>query len=215
MWSHLAYAVTHVTSAHTCHMWSYLSPVVTPIIFGHMCHTTLMKERNQSFQGWPKSEFVDYEDETRPTYRPARPQVKMRKCPPGTCSAITSNVKFGTKILHWQCFKCIILQEVNFFKEIHALHDIQISIIYDYPWFPNIQISKYPSCQNIHHLWISIMSEYHVQMSMSEYPSCPKIRNVGISMMSEYPSCPNIHYVRISNDVRVSLKMISLDKTRW
>ena len=61
------------TCGLTCYMWSDLSPVT----FGHMCHTTLIWVRNKCFQCRPKSEFVDYDDdETRPMYRPARPQVK-------------------------------------------------------------------------------------------------------------------------------------------
>ena len=62
-----------------CHMWSHLSHVVglAPVTFCHMCHTTLIWVKNQCFQCWPKSEFIDWQ--TRPTYRPARPQVKTNK----------------------------------------------------------------------------------------------------------------------------------------
>ena len=74
--------VTLVTCGHTFHMWSQLSQVVTLVTCGLMCHiwshfshVVTLVTRNQCFQCWPKSEFVDY-DETRPTYRPARPQVK-------------------------------------------------------------------------------------------------------------------------------------------
>ena len=69
----LTQLVTFITSGHTCHMcqmWSHLSLVVTPVT----C-VTLLSEKPMFLMLTKK--FVDYDNETRPTYRPARPQVKI------------------------------------------------------------------------------------------------------------------------------------------
>ena len=77
--SHVSNMVTLVTCGHTCHMWSPLSNVVTLVKCGHtchMCHTT--KWETNVFNADQKASSLT-DDETRPTYRPARPQVKMEK----------------------------------------------------------------------------------------------------------------------------------------
>ena len=76
----------------------------------------------------------------------------MRKCPPGTCSANASNVKFGNISLHWRGFKCII-----FWKNIH---DILLSMISKYKW-----------CSNIHYLRITMMTEYPRCLNISVRPN--------------------------------------------
>ena len=78
-------------------------------------------------------------------------QVKMRKCPPGTCSANASNVNFGNTTLHWQCFKS------NIFQAFQVSQDIYVHL--EYPWYPSM-MSRYSWCPNIHDFWISMMSEY-------------------------------------------------------
>ena len=82
---------------------------------------------------------------------------KMRKCPPGTCSANALNVKFGNISLNWQCLKCIFIREAK------------IWMIFEYPWCPNIW------CSNIHDAQISMMSKY---------PRCPNIHDIWLSMIS-------------------------------
>ena len=69
---------------HTCRMWSYLSHVVTLFTCSHMCHIwsrlshmVTLVTKNQYFNCWPKSAFVVLLLWTRPTYRPAWPQVKL------------------------------------------------------------------------------------------------------------------------------------------
>ena len=60
--------ITLVTCGHTCHMWSHLSHVVTLVKCGHSYHKTaifLLLKKVSSFLM-----------KTRPTYRPARPQIK-------------------------------------------------------------------------------------------------------------------------------------------
>ena len=93
--------VTLVTCGHTFHMWSQLSQVVTLVTCGLMCHiwshfshVVTLVTRNQCFQCWPKSEFVDYDGETRPTYRPARPQVKT--CYKSSCLISRQMVQPGS-----------------------------------------------------------------------------------------------------------------------
>ena len=77
-WSHLSQVVKLVTcvkSGHAGHMWSHLSHVVTLFICGHITggHTCHIQK---------VSSLTDDDDETRLTYRPARPQVKI----PVSCS---------------------------------------------------------------------------------------------------------------------------------
>ena len=90
MWSYLSYVVILVTCGHTCHMWSNLSHVVT---CGHTCHPS-----SHCHMWWHKVTLVTYDHtchkksifqqltkkcircltrRTRPTYRPAWPQVKI------------------------------------------------------------------------------------------------------------------------------------------
>ena len=75
MWSHLSHVVTLVTlvtyghTCHNCHMWSHLSHVVTLVTYGHICH------KKSIFQLLTKK-CIRCLKKTRPTYRPAWPQVK-------------------------------------------------------------------------------------------------------------------------------------------
>ena len=75
-------AGTIVTCGHICHRWSHLSHLVTLVTCVkcghtcHMCHTT--KWETNVFNADQKASSST-DDETRPTYRPARPQVKMEK----------------------------------------------------------------------------------------------------------------------------------------
>ena len=69
MWSHLSHVVTLVTYGHTWHMWSHLSHVVTLVTCGHTCH------KKSRFQRLTKK-CIRCLTWTRPTYRPAWPQVK-------------------------------------------------------------------------------------------------------------------------------------------
>ena len=75
MWSHLSNVVTIVTCGHTSHMWSQLSHVVTHVTYSHTCQmwSNFSQETNVSTADKKVSSF---HDETRPTYRPARTQVK-------------------------------------------------------------------------------------------------------------------------------------------
>ena len=76
MWSYLSHVVTLVLCGHTCHIWSHLSQLVTLVTCGHTCHmwSHLLCETNVSTADQKVSSFGD---ETRPTYRPAWPQVKI------------------------------------------------------------------------------------------------------------------------------------------
>ena len=77
MQSHLSHAVTLVTCGHTSHMWSQLSHVVTHVTYSHTCQMwpNFSQETNVSTAD-KKVSSLSHDDETRPTYRPARTQVK-------------------------------------------------------------------------------------------------------------------------------------------
>ena len=81
MWSHLSHVVTIVTCGHICHMWSHLSNVVTIVTCGHTSHmwSNFSQETNVSTADQKVSSLSpkDDDDETRPTCRPARTQVKI------------------------------------------------------------------------------------------------------------------------------------------
>ena len=79
MWSHLLHVVTFVKCGHNCHMWSQLSHVVTHVTYSHTCQMwpNFSQETNVSTADKKVSSLShDDDDETRPTYRPARTQVK-------------------------------------------------------------------------------------------------------------------------------------------
>ena len=78
LWSQLLHMVTIVTCGHNCHMWSQLSHVVTHVTYSHTCQMwpNFSQETNVSTAD-KKVSSLSHDDETRPTYRPARTQVKM------------------------------------------------------------------------------------------------------------------------------------------
>ena len=78
MWSYLSHVVTLVTCGHTCHMWSNLSHVVTcGHIRSHLSHMITLVTRNQYFIQQLTKKCIRFLTRTRPTYRPAWPQVKI------------------------------------------------------------------------------------------------------------------------------------------
>ena len=78
MWSHLSHVVTLVTCGHTCHMWSHLSNVITSVTCSQTCHMWSNFSKETNVRTADKKVSSLYEAETRPTYRPARTQVKKQ-----------------------------------------------------------------------------------------------------------------------------------------
>ena len=62
MWSHLSHVVILVTCGHTCHIWSHVS---------HFINQSEKPMFSMLTKKWVRCLMT-----TRPTYRPARPQVK-------------------------------------------------------------------------------------------------------------------------------------------
>ena len=77
MWWHLSNVVTIVTCCHTCDMWSHLSHEVTLVTYGHTCHMWSNLTQGTNVSTADKKVCSLSHDETRPTYRPARMQVKQ------------------------------------------------------------------------------------------------------------------------------------------
>ena len=121
MWSNLSHVVTCSHTYHPsshCHMWSHK---VTLVTYDHTCH------KKSIFQQLTKK-CIRCLMTTRPTYRPAWPQVKM------VYPAVIAILFFLTRALKYNCQqKCPFLyskvQKVSFCFTFYLQQSCKVNVL--------------------------------------------------------------------------------------